>query len=288
VTWQVGENLENAVFTTTATVPETFTTVDGEGDIIFAMNARDTSGDEHADDSVLNASNNEVDEFPHFRSRFDLPANDTWYLLVGFLRPEDNTTTTTLSDSFGGMYDTSGIRVNTTIDEYKYLSDVNGLGIRAFIYGNSRNIGDEVEIWGPRIDVVDGKEPSVQELIFPTIDSDILYNIKSRPSSQVVYKLNNFSTGVFGFTYSSEIFSIVANDINYDNQTNYNENLKFIDTTNIGSYYDVTISDMVNVEESGYVAQTGERKRNVVSFSGGTNQEGGDQSGGTNQEGGGY
>lgn len=268
-------------YTTGEMVPETFTTVDGEGDIIFAMNARDTSGDEHADDSVLNASTGVVDEFPHFRSRFDLPANDTWYLLVGFLRPEDNTTTTTLSDSFGGMYDTSGIRVNTTIDEYKYLSDVNGLGIRAFIYGNSRNIGDEVEIWGPRIDVVDGKEPSVQELIFPTIDSDILYNIKSRPSSQVVYKLNNFSTGVFGFTYSSDLHSVVTNDINYGNQLNYNENLKFIDTTNIGSYYDVAISDMTNVEESGYIANTrGVADAIDLSSDGAANQSGGDQSGG--------
>ena len=266
--------LENAVFTTTATVPETFTTVDGEGDIIFAMNARDTSGDIHADDSVLNASNDAVDEFPHFRSRFDLPTNDTWYLLVGFLRPEDNTTTTVLSDSFGGIYDTSGNRVNTTIDEYKYLSDVNGLGIRAFTYGNTRNIGDEVEMWGPRIDVVDGNEPSVQALIFPTIDSDILYGIKSRPSSQVVYKLNNFSTEVLGFVTPSDVHSIVTNDINYGNQLNYNENLKFIDTTNIGSYYDVAISDMANVEESGYVTQDLNEK--VGRFdSGGTNQSGG-------------
>jgi hypothetical protein len=56
--------------------------------------------------------------------------------------------------------------------------------------------------------------------------------------------------------YSSDLHSVVTNDINYGNQLNYNENLKFIDTTNIGSYYDVAISDMTNVEESGYIANT--------------------------------
>ena len=241
--------------------------------IRFAMAGRDTSGDDYADDSILNASTGVADEFPYF-AEAGLPANDTWYLLVGFLRPEDNTTTTTLSDSFGGIYDTSGNRVDTTIDEYKYLSDVNGLGLRAFVYGDTANQGDEVEMWGPRIDVVDGKEPSVQELIFPTIDSDILYSIKSRPSSQVVYKLNNFSTEVLGFVTSSNVHSIVTNDINYGNQLNYNENLKFIDTTNIGSYYDVAISDMVNVEESGYVTQDLNEKVGRLD-SGGTNQSGG-------------
>ena len=35
----------------------------------------------------------------------------------------------------------------------------------------------------------------------------------------------------------------ITNDINYTNQNNYNENLKFIDNTKIGSYYDVKISD---------------------------------------------
>ena len=39
-------------------------------------------------------------------------------------------------------------------------------------------------------------------------------------------------------------------------QTNYNENLKFIDNTKIGSYYNVKISDLTNVEESGLVTQS--------------------------------
>ena len=149
-------------------------------------------------------------------------------------------------------------------------------GYNCATYGNTRNIGDEVEMWGPRIDVVDGNEPSVQALIFPTIDSDILYGIKSRPSSQVVYKLNNFSTAVTGFLYSSDLHSITTNDTIYGNQSNYNENLKFVDTTTIGSYYNVAISDMTNVEESGYITQTrGVSSAINLSSGGAANQSGG-------------
>ena len=123
-------------------------------------------------------------------------------------------------------------------------------------YASDYDGGHNVEMWGPRIDVVDGNEPSVQELIFPTIDSDILYGIRNRPSSKVVYKLNNFSPAVEGRTNAFIVNSITANDINYINQNNYNENLKFIDNTKIGSYYNVKISDMTNVEESGLVTQS--------------------------------
>ncbi len=246
------------------------TDIDASNKSYFGLVGRGGTGE-----SIVSATSGTPAVSPQILADFNMPIGDTWYLLVGFLRPNDSSTTTTLSDSFGGIYNTSGNRVDSTInDEWKYLSDVDGLGITARQVVNTGVTEDEVEMWGPRIDVVDGKEPSVQELIFPTIDSDILYNIKSRPSSQTVYKLNNFSTEVLGFTYSSDLHSIVTNDINYGNQLNYNENLKFIDTTNIGSYYDVAISDMANVEESGYVTQ--DLNENVGRLdSGGTNQSGG-------------
>jgi len=240
----------------------------------FGLYARDTSGDTTANDSILYGTSTTTGN-PYFWTG-DLPTNDAWYLFVGFLRPEDNSIATPLSDSFGGVYDTSGNRVSSSITEFRYISDVNGLRLRAYQFYNALGQGDEVEMWGPRIDVVNGDEPSVQALIFPTIDSDILYGINSRPSSQVVYKLNNFSTEVTGFLYSSDLHSITTNDTIYGNQSNYNENLKFVDTTTIGSYYNVAISDMTNVEESGYIAQT-QGVSSAINLSGGgaANQSGG-------------
>ena len=179
-------------------------------------------------------------------------------MLVGFVRPEDGTIQRRLSNDFAGTYNTAGEKLlNGPIsNEYKYLDDVNGLRLRAYQFYNDNGQGDEVEMWGPRIDVVDGNEPTIEELIFPTIDSDILYSVKKRPSSKVVYKLNNFSTTVLGVTESINVNSITTNDINYNNQLNYNENLKFIDNTQIGSYYNVAISDMANPQESEYISQS--------------------------------
>ena len=253
----------------------------------FGLFARDTSGDITANDSIIKLTpdtlvntvespTNIATQFPHFHEGRSLPANNAWYLVVGFLRPEDNTTTTTLSNSFGGLYDTSGNEVrwldsgDGAVNEFKYISDVNGLRIRASSDGASgRDQVGEVEMWGPRIDVVDGNEPSVQELIFPTINSDILYGIRDRPSNKVVYKLNNFSSKIEGqivmrsitatrpnyrTTTFEEYSRVVPKDaISYtlsSYQTNYNENLKFIDNTKIGSYYNVKISDMVSDGES--------------------------------------
>jgi hypothetical protein len=238
------------------------------------MAARDTSGDDYADDSILNAATGVADEFPYF-AEVGLPANDTWYLLVGFLRPDDGTTVTILSDNDGGIYDTSGNRVSSTIDEYVYLSDVNGLSLRAFVYGNTANQGDEVEIWGPRIDVFGPNTPEISHLIHPTINPDILYGIQKRPLNKVVYKLNNFCPSIEGFSKPFIVNSITTNDINYNNQINYNENLKFIDTTNIGSYYNVKISDMTNIEESGFSSESddGPDRGNQNQYAGG--QQGG-------------
>lgn len=221
----------------------------------FGLYARDTGGDTTSD-SLRASSQTSGGSFNRYFWNGDLATNDEWYLLVGFLRPEDGTIQKQLSNDFAGIYNTSGERVKVSNVEFKYLSDVNGLRLRAYQFYNPSGTGDEVEMWGPRIDVVDGNEPTVEELIFPTIDSDILYSVKKRPSSKVVYKLNNFSTTVLGVTESINVNSITTNDINYNNQLNYNENLKFIDNTQIGSYYNVAISDMANPQESEYISQS--------------------------------
>lgn len=113
----------------------------------------------------------------------------------------------------------------------------------------------KVQFWGPRVDAIDGKEPSIEKLIHPTIEPEILYNYKNRPLAKKVYKLNNFSSYGSGVS-EIDVNSITSNDAIYFNQENYNENLKFLDNTKIDSYLEINISDMSNVEESGYVSST--------------------------------
>ena len=235
----------------------------------FGLYARDTGGDTTSDSIRASDQTSGGNSNPYFWSG-DLATNDEWYLLVGFLRPEDGTIQKQLSNEFAGIYNTSGEKVKVNNVEWKYLSDVDGLRLRAYQFSNPAGTGDEVEMWGPRIDIVDGNEPTVEELIFPTIDSDILYSVKKRPSSKVVYKLNNFSTTVLGVIESINVNSITTNDINYNNQLNYNENLKFIDNTQIGSYYNVAISDMANPQESEYISQSDDAStQETINVSGG-------------------
>ena len=83
-----------------------------------------------------------------------------------------------------------------------------------------------------------------------------MYGKQNRPLDKFVYKLNNFSTKIEGEAQPFIVNSVTTNDINYYNQVNYNENLKFLDNTKIGSYYSVKISDMTNTQESGLVVQS--------------------------------
>ena len=45
----------------------------------------------------------------------------------------------------------------------------------------------QYQLWGPRIDVVDGKEPSISELIHPTISPNIMYNIRTQLPYYVLF-----------------------------------------------------------------------------------------------------
>lgn len=237
----------------------------------FGVYGLDSGGD-YTSDSLRFSSDTSGGNYNKYFWSGDLPTNDEWYLIVGFVRAEDGTTQKQLSNEFAGIYNTSGEKVKTSNTEVKYLSDIVGLRLRAYHFYNTVNQGDEVELWGPRIEAVDGNEPTIKELIFPTIDSDILYGINERPKQKFVYKFNNFSTNVIGVTEQVNVNSFTTNDVNYYNQLNYNENLKFIDTTKIGSYYDVTISDMTNVEESEYVTQSDdERNQETIYISGESN-----------------
>tara|TARA_R110002050_G_scaffold141727_6_gene266942 strand:- start:439 stop:906 length:468 start_codon:yes stop_codon:yes gene_type:complete len=105
--------------------------------------------------------------------------------------------------------------------------------------------------WGPRIELVDGTEPSVQELIYPTIEPNVFYNTDDRPSKRMVKKFSNISTNVIAPKQVS-VHTVTTNDYDYRARNNYNETLKFLDNSKIGAYYDTTISDMVTITEEGY------------------------------------
>lgn len=83
-----------------------------------------------------------------------------WYLLVGFVLPSSSGTT---QQNKGGIYDgVTGQKVNDYTD-FKWRTDVVASGHRVFMFGASS--GNRCEFWGPRAELCDGTEPSVDELL---------------------------------------------------------------------------------------------------------------------------
>ncbi len=206
-------------------------------------------------------------------SEFSCPTADEWYLLVGFVRPDLGNNERMYSNEFGlyntsgekvGYYDANGAFVSVSTYETgpvinhwesKWMTDVSTTHVclRNYMFYDQSEDENPTQWWGPRIEVVDGTEPSIQELISPTIEPNVFYNIDDRPANRKVKKFNNVSTNVIHLQ-QSELHTITTNDYDYRARNNYNENLKFFDNSKIGAYYNTPISDMVTVTEEGYIS----------------------------------
>ncbi|WP_422079423.1 fibronectin type III domain-containing protein [Ulvibacterium sp.] len=89
----------------------------------------------------------------------DLPALDTWYLLVGYMRKSNETSTTHL----GALYATDGTVVGSLLD-YKFGATVVTIREEAILWGNDTGNG-ELYLWNPTLYEVNGQEPTVQDLL---------------------------------------------------------------------------------------------------------------------------
>lgn len=88
-----------------------------------------------------------------------------WYLVVGYLYP--STHTGTALDVRSGVYDTqSGVKVlsPTTTAYARQKEGTTNYGLRIAQY-NCKTTDPEVDFWQPRIDLCDGREPSIEELL---------------------------------------------------------------------------------------------------------------------------
>jgi hypothetical protein len=210
---------------------------------------------------------------------FSCPTPDEWYLAVGFVRPDLDTNTLIHSNDFG-LYNTLGEKVGfyerdgefVPVSSYesatdqivspryvsfekKWITDVNTthVSLKNITHQDQSADKNPTEWWGPRIEVVDGSEPSIRELLNPTIEPNVFYNINDRPANRKVKKFNNVSTNAI-YIQPTSVHTITTNDYDYRSRNNYNENLKFLDNSKIGAYYNTPISDMVTVTEEGYVS----------------------------------
>lgn len=89
-----------------------------------------------------------------------LPILDRWYCLIGYVHSSDSTATTSL----GGIYDmVTGQRVAGLLD-YKWKAGTLKARHRCYYYYCT--LADQVQyMWGPRVEVCDGNESSLESII---------------------------------------------------------------------------------------------------------------------------
>ena len=115
--------------------------------------------------AVVNQVTGSHNTNPYFEAG-DNPEVDEWYLWVGFINASGTTTGSKNYDDLAGMYAMDGTRTNNGFDEYTFSSTATNQSLRAFYYSDSANdaqIG--ASFWAPRIDALDGNEPTIQDLL---------------------------------------------------------------------------------------------------------------------------
>jgi hypothetical protein len=98
---------------------------------------------------------------PYFIQAQNLPVADKWYLLIGMLHGSGYLGSTT---GVSGIYDpATGLSVHTG-NEFKSEIGVTDQVHRAFLYGSS-SAGNEQWLTRPRVDLLDGSEPSIVAML---------------------------------------------------------------------------------------------------------------------------
>lgn len=115
---------------------------------------------------VLESTFNRVDGLgnsnPFFYSSAPPSLDENWYLFVGHLWPVDSGTGGIHPET--GFYSIDGTQVTTNMRDYVTLPDTTYAKLRSYLWDNGNNTGRRQYVY-PRIDIVDGTEPSVQDLI---------------------------------------------------------------------------------------------------------------------------
>jgi len=90
----------------------------------------------------------------------DLPELNKWYLLVGYIHASDDPSTV----SYGGIYDgTTGEKVSN-IQDFKFSSTTSVTIHRTYLYYDP-NVNDRQYFYNPRLEVVNGNEPTIASLL---------------------------------------------------------------------------------------------------------------------------
>jgi hypothetical protein len=109
--------------------------------------------------NLVSDLNNVPNDNPYFFYG-ELPELDKWYLLVGFIHGSGDPSTV----NYGGMYDgTTGIKVKSFTD-FKFAPGTTTSYHRSYLFYDP-NVNDRQYFYAPRVDLVNGNEPSIENLL---------------------------------------------------------------------------------------------------------------------------
>lgn len=127
----------------------------GNGRYYFGVHSYDNNG-EHSLETLAGEVNNN----PYFKVG-DAFAEDTWFLVVGYVCPQGSTTSDIPSDA--GVYLASGEKV-TGVTTFRWGANAAKSNIRSYLFYSSSTATKQY-FYRPRVDLADGSEPSLQQLI---------------------------------------------------------------------------------------------------------------------------
>ena len=120
----------------------------------------------------------------------DLPKLNKWYLLVGFVHKSSYSS----SASLGGIYDPdTGAKVRNLTD-FKFKNDATSTRHRSFLYYDT-NTSDRQYFYEPRMEAVNGSEPSVQKLLGRALANKLVF-IYDTAGNQEIRRAPNNTSGV--------------------------------------------------------------------------------------------
>jgi hypothetical protein len=109
-------------------------------------------------------SSGNLDTNPRFRSFHSMPTFNEWYLVVGHVQASSTSIPGVKLDD-AGVWDLDGNLIATSYNDYVFSSTATQLGLRFEQFNNPNGTNDEVEFFSPRIDKLDGNEPSIDDLL---------------------------------------------------------------------------------------------------------------------------
>ncbi|WP_421977672.1 hypothetical protein [Roseivirga seohaensis] len=123
--------------------------------------------------------NNVVNSNPYFWYG-DLPELNKWFLVVGYIHGSGDNSTTT----YGGIYDGTTGRKYNILEDFKFQTTTTAVQHRSFLFYDPAT-SDRQYFYAPRVDEVNGNEPTIAELL----------GILSTSLDQLSVGTNNLPTG---------------------------------------------------------------------------------------------